>query len=240
MKPLARAKANWPAPMKPTLMVSGGLSPPPSQLAPALQEQRGTMGQNPAQEVRQTVPALATPPPIGVPPPPPYLSRSNSPLLRCPAHRGFPIGSRGSQTQGAGTGAPASGRGPQLRKRGDESSAPRRPHARIPSPRPHLPRSEPPSRRRRGRGPTFPSRGSTALSSPTSAWPPITQLPCTCRPQSAAPRPPRGTHSRGPHPRHPSQSAARPPWSRPIQGRGRCQGRCIIRSPRPPAPAPAP
>ena len=100
--------------MKPTLIVSGGLRPPPSQLAPALQEQGGTMGQNPAQEVRQTVPALVTPPPPGVPPHPPYLSRSNSPLLRCPAHRGFPIGSRGSRTQGAGRGAPASGRGRQL------------------------------------------------------------------------------------------------------------------------------
>lgn len=227
--------------MKPTLIVSGGLRPPPSQLAPALQEQGGTMGQNPAQELRQTVPALATPPPPGVPPHPPYFSRSNSPLLRCPAHRGFPIGSRGSRTQGAGRGAPASGRGRSCLGWGDESSAPRRTRARIPSPRPHLPRSEPPPGRRRGHGPTFPSRSTTARPSPTSAWPPITQLPRTCRPQSAPPRPPRGTHSRGPHLRRPSQSAARPPWSRPIQGRGRCRGAVASSSrPGPPPPPPPP
>lgn len=189
-------------------MVSGGLRPPPSQLAPALQEQRGTMGQNPAQEVRQTVSALATPPPTGVPPPPPYFSRSNSPLLRCPAHRGFPIGSRGSQTRGAGTGAPASGRGRQLRKRGDESSAPRRPHARIPSPRPHLPRSEPPPRLRRGRGATFPSRGSTARSSRTSAWPPDNPVTLYVSPPVC---------SAAPATRHPLPGAPPPP-PQPIRG----------------------
>ena len=111
---------------------------------------------------------------------------------------------------------------------GDESSAPRRTRARIPSPRPHLPRSEPPPGRRRGHGPTFPSRSTTARPSPTSAWPPITQLPRTCRPQSAPPRPPRGTHSRGPHLRRPSQS----------RGAGGAEG--PLHHPLAPAPRPRP
>lgn len=225
--------------MKPTLMVSGGLRPPPSQLAPALQEQGGTMGQNPAQEVRQTVPALATPPPTGVPRPRPISASLTLPYSGAPptaASRSVPEGP-GHREQGEGR-PPPEEVGSCLGW-GGESSAPRRTHARIPSPRPHLPRSEPPPGRRRGHGPTFPSRSTTTGPSPTSAWPRITQLPCTCRPPVC---------SAAPATRHPLPGAPPPP-PQPIRGAAALEptnlgarevprGRCIIRKPGPPAPAP--
>ena len=197
------------------------------------------MGQNPAQEVRQTVPALVTPPPPGVPPHPPNISRSNSPLLRCPAHRGFPIGSRGSRTQGAGRGAPASGRGRQLLGVG------RRIICAPTHPRPNpLPTPPPPQVRAHSRPK---ARARTHISLPQYHRPPKPDF--SLDPDNPVTRyvsPPVCTAA--PATRHPLPGAPPPP-PQPIRGAAALEpanpgarevprGRCIILSPRPPRPRP--
>lgn len=226
VKPLARAKASWPAPMKPTLMVSGGLRPLPSQLAPSPQEQLREDGQNPEQEVRRTVPGLATPPPTGDPHP----SGSNSPPLRCPRPPQRPdlllrVPDRGQR----GVSQPPE-------RVGKRHGVGGRPHARIPSPRPRSPRSEPPRRRRRVRGLAFPSARRHHRPPEPNPDPQLgSQIPSYSVRVSPCPQL---------RARHAALSAGGAPPPQPIRGaaalelanlgaREAPRGSCIIRSPRP-------